>query len=120
MPRSTVSRIKDPNAPPDSFVVQTLDGTRIAIKNAWYNRAVQDIENAAEESRGGRLVQISYSDYIKENPWAVLVFPLLWEEMEENVDTYTDYDPFDADNCSSDIEDIAIRMISNYRKTRMV
>ena len=115
---SSVRRINDPNAPADSIVVQTIDGTRVAVKKAWYNQLKNDIENAAVESRRGRHTTISYEDYASNYPWSVLVFPLLWDEIQESVSSYTDYDPFDADSCSLAIEDVALKIMT--KKARMV
>lgn len=115
---SSVRRIRDPNAPADSIIVQTIDGTRVAVKKAWYNQLKNDIENAAVESRKGRVTTISYENYASNYPWSVLVFPLLWGEMEDSVRGYTDYDPEDADGCSLAIEDVALKIMTS--KARML
>ena len=115
---AAVRKINDPNAPADSIVVQTADGTRIAVKKAWYNQLKRDIENVYLESKKSPGAQLSYEEYTSNYPWAVLVFPLLYAEMASVVESYTDYDPYDPEGCSLAIEDVALKILT--RKARMV
>ena len=110
---SSIRRINDPNAPADSIVVQTTDGHRIAVKKAHYNQLRRDLENVEVESSRGPARSIIYDDYVSRYPWAVLVFPLLWQEMQDTVEEYSTYDPFDADNCSLAIEDVALKIMTS-------
>ena len=114
---SSVRRINDPNAPEDSIVLQTIDGSRLALKKKWYNKLKNDIENAYEEARRGKFTEISYKDYTSAHPWSVLVFPLLWDEMQEMVENYTDYDPLDP-VCELAIEEVAIKIITSQGRRR--
>ena len=107
----TVQRINYPNAPADSIVVQTVSGTRVAIKKAHYNQLKNDIINAGEQARRGVHEELSYQAYVAQYPWAVLVFPLLWKEMPEVLESYTDYDPT-GENCIQQVEDIAIKIMT--------
>ncbi len=117
----SVSRVKGANVPAGHFMVVTVAGTRIALKNEWYEQLKRDILNAAEVTLKGQpgRREINYISYTAEYPWAVLVFPLMWNQpgWRDYLEGYTTYDPYDADNCSGDMEDMALRIISKKARS---
>jgi len=103
---SLVQVINDPNAPTDRLIIQTAGGTRVGVPRIKVRKLQQDLAMAISTNR-----ELDYIQYVRREPWATLVFPLLLYENPE-YQNVTNYD----EDCSRAIEEIAIKLITQGRK----
>ncbi len=103
---SLITVVKDPNAPADRLILETAGGTRVGVPRVKVAQLQKDLAMAASTNR-----DLDYIQYVRREPWATLVFPLLLAENPE-WQNYTNYD----EDCSQAIEEIAIKLITQGRK----
>jgi len=101
-----VEVVNDPNAPADRLIIKTAGGTRVGVPRVKVAQLQKALAQAAATNR-----DLDYIQYVRREPWATLVFPLLLAETPE-WQNYTNYD----EDCSRAIEDVAIKLITQGRK----